>query len=159
MLKIDKFRAVVDGTAILKRISRYATLALVALSSAPAAAEQLCLAGEYRLPESIGEEMRPYLLCGLFQGRDSHFTVRLNGYPVSMRGSAESCGEVRQRALTASVARLAATMADANARQSFVLVEFEKADRFLDVAGRSEDLTVGDERTAPACRISDAQDR
>jgi len=138
-----------------------AALSLASLLFAIAAsAEERCVAGQYRLPETIAEEMRPYLVCGLIQGRDGHFPARLNGVTVSMRGpGADSCDRIRQSAVEASGARLATAMPDANARQSFIVTEFEKADQFLRAAALSEDLAVDEKTTSRQCRTSDAPDQ
>jgi hypothetical protein len=119
-----------------------------------------CLAGQYRLPESIAEDMRPYLVCGLMRGRDGHSSVRLNGQDVSMRGpELDSCDRIRQSAVEASGVRLAAAIPDADARQSFISTEFEKADQFLRAAALSGDLTVGEEPVSPQCRTSNAKNQ
>jgi hypothetical protein len=139
-----------------------ATVALpvvLMLGAAAAAAQERCVAGHYRLPEPIAEEMRPYLICGLLRERDGHFTTRLNGTDVSIRGGgADSCDRLRQSAMDASHSRLAATMRDEDERRSFISAEFERMDQFLRIAARSYDLGVGEEPAAPPCRISHAED-
>ncbi|HYG46682.1 MAG TPA: hypothetical protein VD846_01965 [Allosphingosinicella sp.] len=119
-------------------------------------AEARCLAGEYRLPASIGEEIRPYLVCGIMQG-DGHHGTRINGREVSRRGPGlEACGTIRSSAVQASERRLASTMPDPAERRRFVEREFANADRFLAAAARSEDLAVGEEPSAPPCRNAHA---
>ncbi len=144
----------------MTRVARWAPLALAStfcISAAPA--QERCLAAEYRLPASIADEMRPYLVCGMIRG-DGHVGARLNGQPVSLRGDGiEGCGALRSRALEASERRLATAMPDAAARRNFIAAEFGNADRFLRAAARSEDLAVGEEPSAPRCRNDDARDR
>ena len=133
-------------------------ISLLFTTGAPA--EERCVTGHYRLPESIAEDMRPYLICGLMRGRDEHFSVRLNGQAVSMRGPGlDSCDRIKQSAVEASGVRLAAAIPDMNARQSFISAEFKKADQFLRTAALSEDFAVGEEPVSPQCRTSDAKDQ
>lgn len=127
------------------------------LCASAAMTQERCLVQHYRLPASIAEEMRPYLVCGMLQG-DGHHTVRLNGQGVSLRGGGlENCGRIRVSAFEASDSRLRSAMPDPTARRRFVEAEFETADRFLRVAARSGDLSVGEDPTAPRCRNSNAQ--
>ena len=130
------------------------------LCTTAASAGERCLAGQYRPPESIADDMRPYLLCGLFQRPGWHNWARLNGHAVILSGGdPEACVRTRLTAFEASERRLASVMPDAAARRSFVEAEFEEADQLLQVAARSDDLGIGEGTAAPQCRISDAQDR
>ena len=138
-----------------------ATFSLASLLWATAAqADERCLSGHYRLPETIGEDIRPYLICGLFQERRGHFSTRINGQNASITGSvAHSCDSLRRSAMEASEARLALTITDADERRSFIASEFEKLDGFLRIAARSDDLGVGEEPAATPCGIASAQDQ
>ena len=123
-----------------------------------ASAQERCLMAEYNLPEPIANEMRPYLICGLIQGQN-HVPVQLNRQTVTMNGAGvEACGRIRLSAIEASDRRLSSTMPDASERRAFIAREFEAADRFLRIADRSYDLTVGEEVSAPQCRNTNAQD-
>jgi hypothetical protein len=127
------------------------------LCASPAWTQERCLRALYQLPEHIGEEMRPYLVCGLLQ-RDGHHGTLLNGQSLRIQGGElEDCGPVRSRAVSASEQRLVAAIADPSARRSFIEAEFAKADRFLKEASRSDDLAVGDAPSAPRCRNQNAK--
>jgi hypothetical protein len=143
-------------------VSRFifrAALPLAVVCCAPAAfAQERCLAAEYKPPASIDEEMRPYLVCGMLQG-NGHNLERINGVQVAINSSGlSSCSTLRSRALTAADRRLARIIPDAAARRAVLQAEFEKADRFLVIAARSDDLLVGEQTSAPACRNQNAQD-
>jgi hypothetical protein len=116
------------------------------------------LAAEYKPLVTIDEEMRPYLVCGVLQG-NGHNLERINGVQVSIRSSGlSSCSTLRSRAFSASDQRLAATVPDAAERRAVLQAEFEKADLFLVIAARSDDLLAGEQTNAPACRNQNAQD-
>jgi hypothetical protein len=143
----------------MMRVCVWAALPLAYSAASSALAEERCLAGEYRLPAIIAEDMRPYLLCGMIRGQ-GHHTVRLNGAGAAMHGGGlETCGATRSRALEAAERRLAPVMRDAGARWRLLDAEFGKADRFLRVAAASEDLGMGEEYAAPRCRDRNAQNR
>ena len=95
-------------------IRLFATFSLASLLCATAAqADEICLSGHYRLPETIGEDIRPYLICGLFQERSGHFGTRINGRSASITGSvAQSCERLGRAALAATAARLALSITD-----------------------------------------------
>ena len=127
------------------------------LCASGATAQERCLAADYRMPASIADDMRPYLLCGLISGQH-HVGVRLNGVAVSMAGGGlQICGDVRLRAFDAAERRLAATMPDPAARRAFLEAEFAKADEFMGAAVAVDDLGVGEEPAAPPCRMPNAQ--
>ena len=142
-------------------IRLFAAFSLASLLCATAAqADEICLSGHYRLPEPIAEDIRPYLICVLFQERSGHFGTRINGRSASITGSvAHSCDSLRRSAMAASEARLALSIADTDERRSFIASEFEKLDRFLRIAARSDDLGVGEEPVATPCGIASAQDQ
>ena len=128
------------------------------LGASAALAEERCLAAQYQPPAAILADMRPYLICGMIQG-DGHVGTRLNGQYVTITGGGlDACGPARESAVEASVRSLASTMPDLAARRRLVAAEFEKADQFMRVAARSEDLTVGGEPSAPLCRNENAED-
>ena len=138
--------------------ARFAVPAVMAAMIAPAAsAQERCLLAEFHPAESIVDDIRPYLVCGMLQGRDGHFTVALNGQGTSMRG-AQSCDRVRGDAFARANLRLLNEIPDAQARRAFLTTEFDKADHFLLAAARSEDLAVGSEADTPKCRMQNAED-
>ena len=124
---------------------------ITAMIGPAALSQERCLLAEFRPAESIVDDIRPYLVCGMLQGRDGHFTVALNGQATSMRG-VQSCDRVRGDAFARANLRLLNEIPDPESRQTFLTSEFEKADQFLRTAARSEDLAVSSEPDAPKCR-------
>jgi len=124
------------------------------LCTSEASAQQRCVASQYHLPPSIAEELRPYLLCALIHEHGDTGAV-VNGTHVLMHGPGfEACGDVRTHAFKAAYLHLAPTIQDPRARQDFLYAEFKKADAFLLDATNRDDLSIGEEPTAPPCRAS-----
>src|SRR5690349_11619216 len=89
-------------------------------SSSEALAQERCLATYYKLPPSIAEELRPYLLCGLIHDR-SDTGEAINGVTVLMHGqNPEACGKVRASAFAAADQRLASTLREPTTRRAYL---------------------------------------
>ena len=133
---------------------------LAGFGAASAPAQERCTLVEYQPPAEIADQMRAYLVCGLLQGRDGHFTTQLNGESASIRGGDPgSCDRLRLQAIDRSELQLENEIPVDHVRRAFVANEFEKADLFLQAAARSNDLAVGQEAQSPQCRISNAENR
>jgi hypothetical protein len=121
------------------------------LGTSAASAQQRCVSSHYRLPPSIAEDLRPYLLCALIHEHGDTGAV-VNGTHVLMHGPGfDACGDVRTRAFNAAYLHLTSIIQDPRARQDFLYAEFEKADAFLLDATNRDDLSIGEEPTAPPC--------
>ena len=127
-------------------------------SASAAPAQERCLATYYKLPTSIAEDLRPYLLCGLIHER-SDTDETINGVHVFMgvgQGSA-SCGDVRARSYEAADQHLASIRMKPIDRKSYLDAEFKKADEFLRTTTKLDDLGIGEPPNAPPCRTQNAQ--
>ena len=127
-------------------------------SSSEALAQERCLATYYKLPPSIAEDLRPYLLCGLIHER-SDTGETINGVHVfmGMGQGAASCGDVRARSYTAADQHLASTLRKQADRKAYLDAQFGKADEFLQSATKLDDFGVGEEPKARPCRTQNAQ--
>jgi hypothetical protein len=132
----------------------------VLLNASVASAQDRCLATYYKLPASIADEMRPYLICGLMDRQTGDPGTVLNGVLVSMgRLGSEpaNCGQVRSRAFAAADQHLASIRMRPSDRKSYLDAEFKKAAEFLRTTTKLGDLGIGEEPTAPRCRTQNAQ--
>ena len=128
------------------------------LSASSALAQERCLATYYKLPPSIADDLRPYLLCGLIHQRSDTGEI-INGVRVSMgmgQGLA-GCGGARARAYAAADQGLASIQMKPADRKSYLDAEFYKADGFLRMTAKLDDFGIGEDPTAPRCRTQNAQ--
>ena len=127
------------------------------LSSTATTAQERCLASYYKLPPSIAEDLRPYLLCGLVRER-SDTGQTINGVPVSMGmgQGPNGCGDVRARSYAAADRRLNSIRMKPSDRKFYLDVEFKKADEFLRTTTKLDDFGIGEEPAAPRCRTQNA---
>ena len=127
------------------------------LSASAALAQERCLVTQYRLPATISEDVRPYLLCGLIHDRGDTGAI-INGVHVDTHGQGlAGCEDVRTRAYKAAYQHLESMLPEPTGRQTYLDAEIKKADEFLLTATNLDDLGMGQEPNAPPCRKPDAQ--
>jgi hypothetical protein len=125
------------------------------VAAAPAMAEK-CESARLDLPDMIADSVRPYVVCGIFSGRNSHISTEINGTSASGLDFS-TCKNIRSQAVTNADIALRPEIPDSNDREEYIEDVLQQIDIFVSKLQSSDSIGIDPTEQTALCKTKETR--